>query len=142
MHNIYIIISEQSQNNLRKKMDALMQKYMTEFEQYTAKPSKKLAISIRASLLEISKLCAVQRTQFLQESKNMPTKPRTKKLVPLTQEPPFILTESESKKPVVSEPPPVVVEQPKEPPPVVQTDTPKDNLKVPRVRAPSKRKTQ
>jgi len=129
MHNIYIIISEQSQNNLRKKMDALMQKYMTEFEQYTAKPTKKLAISIRASLLEISKLCAVQRTQFLQESKNMPSKPRSKKLVPITPEPPPVVPE------VQKEPSPVV-----EPPTVVES--PKDNLKVPRVRAPSKRKTQ
>jgi len=60
---------------------------MSEFDEYTKKPSKKLAISIRASLLEISKFCAVQRVQFLQESKNMPTKPRSKKLVPLTPPP-------------------------------------------------------
>jgi hypothetical protein len=113
-------------------MNTLIDKYMSEFDEYTKKPSKKLAISIRASLLEISKFCAVQRVQFLQESKNMPTKPRSKKLVPLT--PP--------------EPEPVKVEtvQP-EPEPVKSVEKP-DNLEPvklsesPKKRTPSKRKTK
>ena len=105
-------------------MNTLIDKYYNEFEQYTANPSKKLAISIRASLLEISKFCAVQRAQFLQESKNMPTKPRSKKLVPITPE--------------VSTPVPT----PEPVPEPVPDQSKKDNLKVPRTRAPSKRKTQ
>ena len=123
-------------------MEALMDKYKSEFEQYTAKPSKKLAISIRASLLEISKLCAVQRTQFLQESKNMPTKPRSKKLVPITPEvsQSFQLLETLNQKP--QEPVPEPVPEPVQTPTAVPVPEVKDNLKVPRVRAPSKRKTQ
>jgi len=104
---------------------------MSEFDEYTKKPSKKLAISIRASLLEISKFCAVQRVQFLQESKNMPTKPRSKKLVPLT--PP-------------TEPEPVKVEVQPEPVKPVETSEKPDNLEIQKTevkkRTPSKRKTK
>lgn len=121
-----------------------MDKYMSEFDEYTKKPSKKLAISIRASLLEISKFCAVQRVQFLQESKNMPTKPRSKKLVPLT--PP------EPEKVEVVQPEPVKTIEPaqsfresKTLIPVETSEKP-DNLEPVKTevkkRTPSKRKTK
>lgn len=117
---------------------------MSEFDEYTKKPSKKLAISIRASLLEISKFCAVQRVQFLQESKNMPTKPRSKKLVPLT--PP------EPEKVEVVQPEPVKTIEPaqsfresKTLIPVETSEKP-DNLEPVKTevkkRTPSKRKTK
>ena len=111
---------------------------MSEFDEYTKKPSKKLAISIRASLLEISKFCAVQRVQFLQESKNMPSKPRSKKLVPI-----LVSDKSETKEPP-PEPEPVKTEvvQP-EPEPVKPVETSEKPVKTEvKKRTPSKRKTK
>jgi hypothetical protein len=64
-------------------MEALFEQFKSEFTQYTEKPTRQKAVKIRGTLLNISKESAAQRKLYLDEAKNLPVKPRAKKLVPV-----------------------------------------------------------
>lgn len=66
-------------------MQSLSTKYTEEYDKFQVKPSKAHATRLRLILLEINKLTTQLRKELLDMSKALPTKQRTKKLVPIEQ---------------------------------------------------------